>query len=199
MLQRRRARALGVAAEHRGHHLVVIVEAGGGPMHRADERARPAADHAEAKPPPEPRDRRCSWLISPPVRGRFREGLRSVVASCGIVHYKAQAPIWPQASAGLGQRSSARDVEAQDQARRGQTLPLHRQRQAHAPARQSPAQPDRPAEDGQGHGSPVARWSRTPTCAWSSGCCPTAARRGPSDRSFGIWWNVERWHGSSAA
>ena len=50
---RRRARALRVAAEDRGHHLIVVVEAGGGPVHRADERARPAADHAQTQPPAE--------------------------------------------------------------------------------------------------------------------------------------------------
>jgi hypothetical protein len=52
-VQRRRARALPVAAEHCRHHLIVVVQAGGRAVHRADERARPAADHAQAQPPPE--------------------------------------------------------------------------------------------------------------------------------------------------
>ena len=48
---RRGARALGVAAHHGSHYLVVIVEARGGAVHGADERARSAADHAETQPP----------------------------------------------------------------------------------------------------------------------------------------------------
>jgi hypothetical protein len=55
-LPRRGARAFGVAAHDRGHHLIVIVEARGGPVHGADERALPAADHAEAQPPTQARN-----------------------------------------------------------------------------------------------------------------------------------------------
>jgi hypothetical protein len=54
----RGARTLGVAAQHRGHHLEMVVEARGGAVHGADERAGPPADHAEPQPAPETRDRR---------------------------------------------------------------------------------------------------------------------------------------------
>jgi hypothetical protein len=45
----RRLRFLGRAGEAAGDQLVAIVQPGGDPVHTANERALPAADHAEAK------------------------------------------------------------------------------------------------------------------------------------------------------
>jgi hypothetical protein len=55
-IARAAARALRVAAHHGSHYLIVIVEARGGAVYGADERARPAADHAEAQPPAQMRN-----------------------------------------------------------------------------------------------------------------------------------------------
>ena len=85
----RGAGALGVAAEHRGHHLQVVVEARGGAVHGAEERARPAtADEPQAAPRP---GWSCSALPPDPMARRSR----SVVASGVRLHYKAETRARP--------------------------------------------------------------------------------------------------------
>ena len=76
-----------------------------------------------------------------------------MVASCGIVDYKAQA-FDPARVRPAGQRSCYEDVEAQDQAAAAKRFRFTGTRQAGAAAGQSPAQHDRPAEDHQGRGAP---------------------------------------------
>ena len=55
------ARALRVGGEDRGDDLVVVVEPGGSAVNRADERARTAADDAEAEAPAEFWDGLVHW------------------------------------------------------------------------------------------------------------------------------------------